>query len=66
MESQPRSSRHQFSLQALLILALVAPPLIAGCAYVLRFAPVAHFAVWLALMIYEVRRILSPTVPRRN
>jgi hypothetical protein len=69
MDGRSSRSRHQFSLSTLLLLAIAGPPLIAGCAYLLRSleisAPpfavvlsVAEAAFWVIVLSYVVRRAL--------
>ena len=67
MEPNRRVTRWQFPLWALLVLVLLAPPIIAGCYFVLRStsAPMwavvigaAQIAAWLTVLFLIVRRWL--------
>jgi hypothetical protein len=68
MEPSQKKSRWQFPLWLLLIVALVAPPIIAGCFFLVRemSAPLwaiglgaAQIALWLAVLVLVVRRALA-------
>jgi hypothetical protein len=68
MEPNRKMPRWQFPLWLLLIVVLVAPPIIAGCVFLLRemSAPLwaiglgaVQVAIWLTVLVMVVRRALA-------